>query len=399
MTDKARRANEHANLPKLAGNDFDKILARVERIAPPGEVDYYSLVVLSRDLVQHRNWLGKLERLVELTHPDQKEEALALLDGVFADLFGVPSALQDVLGYQRNLAAALCAIADLCEGRFIADKSDARDQIAILGPLIANGRLEETRKSLMDRLLRQLASSQPLNRSDPSREREAFREVAQRLFRPAGLLGGPPTAEALTRRFVFLQEAGGKAGLRQSVAGVVTNLADPLLSVLYLLELAASSMGAELSNEILTGLLHIVKVDDLDEMVPQSWPPKDKLLRITRIYDFIGASAALAESDRAHLLDCLDRVLSLYIKRERIIEKLDDPSAHLRDRTIRLLEFCAARVLPPASKAQGVARERVVALLKQPNFEIHFVDGIASPARCEEALRGLHALLARGGFR
>ena len=82
MTDKARRANEHANLPKLAGNDFDKILARVERIAPPGEVDYYSLVVLSRDLVQHRNWLGKLERLVELTHPDQKEEALALLDGV-----------------------------------------------------------------------------------------------------------------------------------------------------------------------------------------------------------------------------------------------------------------------------------------------------------------------------
>jgi hypothetical protein len=212
-------------------------------------------------------------------------------------------------------------------------------------------------------------------------------------------LGGPPTDEALTRRFVFLQEAGGQAGLRQAVGGVVTNLADPLHGVTYLLELAASGLGGDLSKEILAGLFGIVRVDDLDELAPQGWPPKDKLLRITRIYDSIQASVALAESDRTRLLECLDRVLSLYIKRERIIEKLDDPSAHLRDRTVRLLEFCAARVLPPASKAQGVARERVVALLKQPNFEVHFINGIANPARCEEALRGLHALLARGGFR
>ncbi len=399
MTTRARQADEHPSLPRLKGDDFEKILERIERFAAPADVNFYSLVVLSRDLVERRNWLAKLERLVELTNPDQRAEVLALLDGVIADLLGVPSALQDVLGTQRNLAEALCAIADLCEGRFDSEKSDARNQIAILGPLLAGGRLEETRRALMERLLRQLASSQPLNRHDPSREREAFREVARRLFRPDGLMGGAETAEALTRRFVFLGESGGQAGLRQAVSGVVATLSDPLFAVTYLLDLAASSLGESLTQEIFGTLRSLIGVKDINLLVPPAWPVKDKLLRVTRLYDAIELATALPESERHGLLERLDALLSGYIKREGIIEKLDDPSANLRDRATRLLEFCAARVLPPTSRAQAVARERIVALLRQPNFEERFIEGIGSLARCEEALRGLHALLARGGFR
>lgn len=399
MTAKVRQAEQHPNLPRLKGNDFGRILTLVERFASPDEVAFYALVVLSRDLVERRNWLGKLDRLAALTHPEQKGQSLSLIDGVIADVVGVPSALQDVLGYQRNLGDALCAIADLSEGRFAADHSDARDQLQVIGPLLASGKLEETRKALMDRLFRELSSGQPLNRQDPSGEREAFRRVALRLFRHDGLYGGPRAAEALTRRFVFLQEAGGRTGLRQAVDGVLASVGDPLFNVEYLLDLATSPLAADLSSDILRHLVRQVGVDDIDALVPKGWAAKDKLLRMTRLYDTIQASRAFGAADRHQLLQAVDRTLSLYIQRQGVIERLDDPSALLRDRATRLLEFCAARVLPPSSKAQALARERVIALLRQPNFEEHFVAGITSRGAHEQALRSLHALLKRGGFK
>lgn len=71
MTTRARQADEHPGLPRLKGDDFGKILERIERFAAPADVNFYSLVVLSRDLVERRNWLAKLERLVALTNPDR----------------------------------------------------------------------------------------------------------------------------------------------------------------------------------------------------------------------------------------------------------------------------------------------------------------------------------------
>ncbi|MDR3439379.1 hypothetical protein [Telmatospirillum sp.] len=399
ITAKARRADEYPNLPKLTGNDFGKLCARLETMVPPGDGDFYALVVLSRDLVQHRNWLGKLERLAGLAQPGQQQPAMALLDGVFADLFGVASALQDVLGYQRNLAEALCAIIDLYEGRFVAERSDAKEQIAAITPLIAGGRLEETRKSLMDRIIRQLSSAQPLSRNDPSHEREAFRAVALRLFRPEGLIGGSETAEALTRRFVYLQDEGGKAGLRRAVPGVTTLVANQTFSVVYLLQLAASPLGAELSQDVIATLWQVLGGNTIDTLMAPGTPIRDKLSRVTGLYHKISDAEALPEAERQRLLTHLDTVLCGYVKREGIIEKLDDPKASLRNRATRLIEFCASNLLPMKSKTHALARERVVALLKQPNFEVHFTDGIADPTRCEDSLRAFYALLARAGFK
>jgi hypothetical protein len=399
MTQKARRAEEHPGLPKLKDDDFGKVVERLAGIAPPDEIDYYALVVLSRELMQHRTWLGKLERLVELTRPDQREDVLALLDGVFADFFGVPSALKDVLGYQRNLAEALCAMADLWEGRFVAERSDARNQMAVLNPLLAEGRLSDTRKSLMDRLLRQLASGQALNRYDPAREREAFREVAERLYRPEGFLGGAATAEALTRRCVFLAEGGGDRALKDAIGQVVAMMSDSLFRVVYLCELSASPLGQKMLPEILACLRSLLQISGIGGLVPASWSHKDKMLRVTRIYDRLATTETLPAADRQQCLARLDALLTDYVRREGIIDKLDNPQASLRDRATRLLEFCAARVLPVGSRAHAQARQRVVELLKQPNFELRFLEGVENAARGEEMLRGLHTLLARGGFR
>jgi len=397
LTDRARKADTHPNLPALVGSDFGKLVARIESLAQPGDADFFSLVVLSRDLIGRRSWLHKLQRLVELAQSQSGDKPLSLLDGVLADLLAVPTALQDVLGQQRNLAEALCSMIDLSEGRLGQTTGDAQAQITAIAPLLAEGRLGETRKSLMRTVTRQLSSQHALCRDDRARERDAFRRVARRLFRPGGLMGGVETAEALTRRSLAFQEEGGQAGLRKAVLGVTDSMGDSQFSVVYLLDLAGSKLGAELSGEILRHLTALMS-GDLDQLVPRL-PVRERLTRATQIYELIAAAVSIDDAGRAQILTALDEMLSRYLQREAIIDKLDDPAAPLRDRATRLIAFCAARVLPLESKAHKLARERSIALLRQPNFEVQFVEGLEDQAQRDQSLRSFYALLARAGLR
>jgi hypothetical protein len=338
-----------------------------------------------------------LERLVALAQALQRDKPLALLDGVLADLLAVPTALQDVLGQQRNLAEALCTMIDLSEGRLDQTAGDAQAQISTIAPLLAEGRLVETRKSLLQTVMRQLSSQHALSRDDSTRERDAFRRVARRLFQPGGLIGGADTAEALTRRSAAFHEEGGHAGLRKAVQGVTDSMGDSQFSIVYLLDLAGSKLGTELSGEILRHLTALLS-GELDQLVPPL-PIRERLTRATQIYHLIAAAVSLDDANRAQMLTALDGILSRYLQREAIIDKLDDPAAPLRDRATRLISFCAARVLPLESKAHKLARDRTIALLRQPNFEVQFVEGLTDQAQCEQSLRSFYALLARAGLR
>jgi hypothetical protein len=399
MTRRVQQVEQSVKLPSLKDGDLDRLIGQVERLAPPEDIDFYALVALSRDLMQRDSWLGKLERLVELTRPQLAEHTMALLDGVYADLFGIPTALQDVLGPQNSLADALCAMADLWEGHLVTARNDLSAQLETINRLIAEGKLNDTKQSVMERVWRQLASGQPLNRSDPAREREAFRDVANRLFRNGAFLGGPATAAALTRRYVYLQEAGGKTGLTQSVDGVVMTMPDSLFRMAYLQQLSVSELGPELAEQIEKTLERLVKVRSLDEIAPAGWPPIDRMLRATRLYDSIGECAVGSVETRKGLQRHVDRLLVGYIESKGLIARLDDPSAPLFKRAIRLLEFSAARVLPHGSESHRLARDRIVELLRQPNFEVHFIEGIPDRKQAEDMLRHLHSLMAKTGFR
>ena len=106
MTQRARRTEEIPNLPKLRRNDLAQMLGEIEKLAPPAESEYYALVVLSGDLMQHNNWLAKLERLASLTTPDLSDQTLSLLDGVQpGEELGVFSA--ELVVFLKGLVGAL----------------------------------------------------------------------------------------------------------------------------------------------------------------------------------------------------------------------------------------------------------------------------------------------------
>ncbi|HEY1721484.1 MAG TPA: hypothetical protein VGG27_09595 [Magnetospirillaceae bacterium] len=397
---RVRKVEESGSLPDIKGTDFKASYERVKRMAPPDEAAYMGLVVLCRDLVQHRDWLAKLARIAELIQPDGEEEILTLFDRVMADLVATPAALQDILGAHRNLGAALSAIIDLHDNGTPAEKSDARDEIAKIGPLIASGRMRETRISLIERLCRQLGSSQPLSRNDPDKERDTIKEVIGKLFRANGILGGPDAAAAMTRRYVYLQEGGGLTALKNSVGGVCGSMKDLLDRVIYLLELAKSELGKDLRETISSQLSLLIEVNDLSSLAPEAKDVTEKLFAVKRIFEALKGDGAkgLPDEERARLVERLDTLLAEFIKREGIIEKLDNPQAPLRDRAMRLVEFCGSGILPDG-RALRAARERVVTHLRQPNFDRALIEGMTDPAKCAELLRDFHGRLVRAGFR
>lgn len=206
---RSRQAAETMSPWALKGFDIGAALDGVASRVPPGQESYFVTVQLAGKLLGERSWLGKFKLLAKMAGDASRDDALAVIDQMVADLMYIPAAFQDIMGYQRNLAQTLCAIADLCDGRFDAENHEAQEPLAVFAPLMATGRMPQTGEALIERLRRHLSSSQPLDRHDPGREKEAYYALASRLKTSKGFFGGVPAQEALNQRAALLFGPGG----------------------------------------------------------------------------------------------------------------------------------------------------------------------------------------------
>ena len=394
MAKRARNTDSLA-LPKIQGR-FSEALHAIDTAAIAEERDYLALVVLSRDLVNLRNWAGKLEKLCELAADEPDAEALSLLDGVIADVLG-SNVVQDILGFQSGLGQAIISMVDLADGCFKTDKSELCDAAQQLNQLFAGRKLPASRLCLLDRAHRQLRSTNPLYRNDPTKENDEFKRVIARMVTGGRFLSGPETAEALTTRFLMSHEQGGATGRRAAIAAVFRLLPDRALGILYVCEMAKTEFFEEHQADLAEQLDLVFRARALADLCLRTLPPKERMMRATLAHRAMAESPYPAEL-KARILDHLDTVLDAYVVQEQIIEKLDQPEAALRDRALRLVQFCASGVLPEG-KALSRARARILTLLRHPNFDAHFIDGISDPQVAQQQLRSFHGLLAKAGFR
>jgi hypothetical protein len=392
LSARARRA-EGLKLPKLKDN-FRALVDQVSHL--DDEADYLAMVVLSADLANVRNWLGKLERLCKLAVAEADPHALELLDGVIADVLG-SNVVQEILGWQPSLAMGIVRMLDLAEGCLPMESSEAGDPAEMLNALLREGKLPTSRACLVDRAHRQLRSANPLYRSDSTKEKQAFAMVIERVLTPTGrLLCGPETADALTARAGRMIEEGGAIGRRIAIQHSFNALPDRATGLIYLCDLARSEYAREHATDIAALLDRVLEARELHGLCLRTLPPKDRMIRAATAHAAVLASPFPANL-RAKLTDHIDQVLERYLIDEQIIEKLDHQDAPLRDRAIRLVHFCAAGVLPEG-RAMNRARGRILELLRAPNFDARFVDGIPDPAKAQKTLRDFHQLLLRAGF-
>lgn len=394
--ERAREAASTADLPVLKDHTLGWVLGQLDHQVPANQQTYYATVVLCRELVEMRSWLGKLESLLGLIKDEQDPRAKQVVDPVIADIFGSADALRDVLGRQPDLATALLRAIDVAEGRRTEDENTPSVTNGLAERLTDSG-LSGAQRSLFLAISRQLKSGQPLTHRDGGAPLAAFRSIADRLVKPTGVIGGPVMAEALVlgaQRFV---EQGGETGKRMSLERTLGELSDVARQGVLILELFETDLGRQLEGPLRDRLTEGVKrARDMSDLAPANLSLKDRMQRVAGLYARLQLST-LPNPGRQELTDHIDALVADFVVEGKLVERLDDPMSSLRQRAVRLAQFCASDVLTKP-KAHSLFRERMVAHLRQPQFEEAFVSDIENAAQRQTALRDFYGLLRKAGF-
>jgi hypothetical protein len=287
---------------------------------------------------------------------------------------------------------------DLAEGKLPEQPNDAGESSGLLNSLFGMNILPLSKKCMVERAHRQLRSPNPLNRAQPDNEQETYRQVVERLLLPRGFYDGPETAEALTLRYSRMLTVGGVEGQKKAISGTCRSMPDKVAGIIYLCEMLKLPSTKENIDVVTERFEDILFVRHISDLCIKGLSGRERLMRATGCY-YAVKDAPIPETLKKKVCERIDAIVDRFLVDEQIIEKMNDPSVHLRDRTTRLIQFCAAGVLPPEGKATARAKERVVELLRQPNFEEHFIDGITDPEIIQQTLRVLHALLTKAGLK
>lgn len=396
---RARSAEKEKRLFKESLQDFGALAEMATLIGGAEERDTLIRCAIARELYTNRNWLSKLEKLLEAVSPDMPREDLAIIDGFVADILGSAQVIQEILGSRSTLFNALMGLIDLMEGR-VEDvpPRDVPEVAQVLRRLIADGNLPAGSNVLLDRIKAQISSKQPLNRINPDQEHDSFLKLMARLSNTRGFRGGPEMAEVLTSRCSMQFQEGGVTGRKLAVGAMINMIRDPLQKIRYMISISETETGVICADVLHKAISQLKEsMGDINKLVPGNLSATRRLMAVTDIQKALQESV-LTESVRNQLIGMLDDVLVNFIEREGFIDRLDDPELGLRERSFRLIKFCSSGLLLEG-RALELARMRIAEHLRQPNFVQHYVSECQSQSEADEALRDLHRQLALAGFR
>ena len=388
---RARRCERRRGLGKRVATSFGAVLAE-------DEIDrtFAATVVLARDLAKNGAWMAKLDRLGELIEAETDPEALAILDGVLAQLFGNREVLQDALGPQANLASACTTLIDVLEGgKGTFDRALPHRDMFVAQ--VRSGRLPQFRAALIYRLLRMIAGPGELSRNDRTRELVCFKGLANLLVGPGEILGGADGACALRDRAMQLIVEGGVTGRKLGLRRLLESLDGPVRRI-RLLRVIDETLKCEpeVRVDAFEALRTIVaSASTIRAFTEKTDDPIKSLMAAAELSRWLAATyPAKAVAPLRARLDYLE---AKFLVAEQVIERIDRADLALPSQAALLLNFLLSGVLTEG-KATALARERICGHLKRPDFVEAFAADCADAADKERKLREFHALLTRAGL-
>ncbi len=399
------RDAESRKLPAIKAVGLEPALDALRKEFQGAELDFHARVAMSRELINVRNLFGKLEQCLTWLEASTGAYTAARLDDFIADVLGNATIIQDLLGQQPSLAQALIRLADLAHGHWETGEAKPPGPLAEqdastakLAAALATGRFPNSQLALMERVRQQLMGGGTLVRGGPEAEQAAFNQLLAKLVPEDGpIIGGGPMTEALTGRQARLMNKGGIQGQKDALTMMAARLGSAIRRTRYLLTLLTTPFGEETKDELVAQITSMLtRPKTVHDLIRQECPPNEKMKRITKIHAEIQRSALAAEK-KAELIDKLDQLLVLYLKDDKILERIDSPERPLRLRAFMLMQLCTPALLPKGN-ALNLARGLVVEHLKRPNFEGQIVADIADPQEKERTLRQFHGLMREAGL-
>ncbi|WP_417805183.1 hypothetical protein [Thalassospira lucentensis] len=389
------REVEKVDLPAFEDATISEVRDEIRSLNLAEDTDFLTMVALTRVMSSTRNWVGKLDLALKVKGDEKDEAARKLLDDVIADILGSPVALKDLLGSSRSFGDAVTRHIDLALGRAKGNRGAADDILDLLNPLFGSGLLATSQDALFDYIVRELKSPNALRRHES--EPDPLSDILDRLVSEKGVIYGTAMVEALAERGARLRNVGGPRALIEGVTEICDRLVPNWRKLTWLLAVSNSGIVDDFTDE-----LHVMMFDAVKDMRalrafcdPEA-KPRDKMATVTQMNDAVEASN-LPDAQKKRIGARLDDGLAEYLVREKVIERIDNPSLHLRKRAYMLVQFCSSGVLIEG-KSASMARKRVVGYLKQPNFTDKLVDDIKDMPTKEGTIRDFYALLQRSGF-
>lgn len=400
-------ATEKLQLPSIKALGFQALEQAVAlKSNDPDEVEYLKRVAISRELIDERSFLGKLDHVIRWVEGAAPDVAVTALDDFIADTLNDATLVQDLLGPRENLLAAILAMLDLLDGQMALAKGQEEQRKELnasaekLNKLIGESRLPGAVEVLTERIRMMVASKNPLVRdAEPKDEKIALRALLERIVpaeqpvrASAGVLDG------LIERGMRMLNVGGANGRAEGLAFIAGLLMDPPRRLRFLIAVWESSLRGPLEaklEELIKGW--IADMTTAGHVNPATKNPALIMRAVTNLYYRIKESG-LGDETKVKFADHLDNLLHKYVVAAQILEKVDDPAKPLRTRARMLMSMCLPDMLPPG-KAVEAARPRVVAYLRQPNFTAEVVADITDPVERDKTLRELFDLMSKAGFR
>ena len=193
-------------LPAFEAANLETIGRRIEAQVAPEEQGFFFRALLCQYLTAAGSIGAKGELALDLLSAELDPKLAAPIEGVVADTLATADAVKDLLGPQRNLGTSLAALGNFLNGRGAPQGSPPA--FARIGTLIAEGRADQCRDILLERLLVELArDTNPLDRAHPDGEPKLLETVVAGLRREDGsLLGGKRAQVAVARRQIRIRQ-------------------------------------------------------------------------------------------------------------------------------------------------------------------------------------------------
>ena len=400
ITEDARKAEEKP-LPKIDSTNFDQSVATIDGISQGDDFEHLLNAAITKQLIDIRDWWGKLVQSIELGEAAQDSRGVAAIDRFIADILMNNSVIQDLLGDQTDLGSAIIKMLDLSSGSLelgnIEDMQSGsiEETKAKLNQLLGSSALLESSQILTERVSQQIGGSAALSKTGEEGERERFDAILDRLVISDGVKGGGELAQAILERQTRIINKGGLTGLKEAVTTLVSRLSSPARKIAFLLSLGESKKGIEQLGEYIAAQIdHLfLEPTSLNSMVITNLPPNQKMQQVTASFHQIEKSDLEADK-KQQIMTKLDDLLFTYIEESKIIEKIDNAQRPMHLRALMLVGMCQEEMLPKG-RASEIPRNIIAAHIKDPDFNNQLVAQVENADEKDKVINRFQAQLKR----
>jgi len=273
-------------LPVLKSKGSAGVAEQMAAAVSDDNRDYIMLSAVSQYMAQHSDWEGKLELLLDLVEKPVTPETLRYLDDAMAEILDGSEAVRELLGYQRNLAAALNTMVQLSTGAFEIN-AGSNTALERFSAAMGKHKLIASQTVLLDRVARSLAGVNPLTKGDRTEEQGAFKDLmsdllGKQLFSNSGYLCMAATLRAKSvLKDEFADESSTKA--IDDMLGFLPTIAARLG---YLLDLIGTEFGEQNKEHIVGCLAKVLaSVKTVRQLIDRSANEKELITAAGHLRD------------------------------------------------------------------------------------------------------------------